>query len=307
MCENKEIMLCSSRFAERTSLEYQKAENLVYCDYLEHLLLHTLICKEAEDVRYDDKTIVKFNMNTRVDDIESIKQKDYFEELSNIMRKSSQKQGIGGVINFIAPELNDVYSGFKPSDKKSQQWRKIAYDRIINDKDVYLLIIKQFIEILYRRRFGKKYYSLIHEHHYNDNRVDSFNIVDKLTTSFNEKYGLWSSENNKAIYDEIRKVNDEVLNTCDSDGYEFNSYKDKINILDSLDMTNTLLDSQYEYINKIKDIELSKLKTDFYNKDIELSKLQAECEVSDKLCSVFFIASIILLIISIVLALMLIF
>lgn len=30
--------------AQRYPFEWQKKENIVYCDYLEHLLLHVLIC-----------------------------------------------------------------------------------------------------------------------------------------------------------------------------------------------------------------------------------------------------------------------
>lgn len=56
--------------------EWQKAPNLVYCDYLEHLFLHILIC---ENPAPDSKEVVD----------------------------------CGGIIAFTVPELNDLYSGFE--------------------------------------------------------------------------------------------------------------------------------------------------------------------------------------------------
>ena len=58
----------TKQIAELCPFEWQKKENIVYCDYLEHLLLHVLICKYPADC-------------------------------------SDTSVGIGGVINFIAPEL----------------------------------------------------------------------------------------------------------------------------------------------------------------------------------------------------------
>ena len=38
--EDKAIMLCNDKFAVNNPFEYQKAERLVYCNALEHLILH---------------------------------------------------------------------------------------------------------------------------------------------------------------------------------------------------------------------------------------------------------------------------
>lgn len=80
------------------------AKNIVYCDYLEHLFLHILICENPQAV--NNREIV----------------------------------GIGGVINFLVPELNDLYSGWVAT----QQWRKNCHDKVINDKNVYLVLLKRF-------------------------------------------------------------------------------------------------------------------------------------------------------------------
>ena len=123
------IMLSTKEFAMMCPFEWQSKENIVYCDYLEHLLLHILICKYPSP-----------------DKVEGI------------------DVGIGGVINFLVPELNDLYSGWKTS----QAWRKTCHDKVINDKDVYLALLEQFIS--------------------NEKSRDDFNIK-MLFSSFNEAYG----------------------------------------------------------------------------------------------------------------------
>ena len=57
------------------------------------------------------------------------------EEMANV--------GIGGVVNFLVPQLNDIYSGWEAK----QAWRQNCHNKIINDKAVYIEILKQFIEI----------------------------------------------------------------------------------------------------------------------------------------------------------------
>ena len=141
--EDHAIMLSTKEYALLHPFEWQSKENIVYCDYLEHLLLHVLICKyPAPD-------------------------KDPRSEV-----------GIGGVINFIVPELNDLYSGWETS----QEWRKNLHNRVINDKDVYLAILKQFIDE-YARDYGMP--------------------KEKLHSSFNNSFGIWSIRNNQELFKEI--------------------------------------------------------------------------------------------------------
>lgn len=141
--EDKMIMLSTKAFAEMCPYEWQLKENIVYCDYLEHLLLHVLICKYPSP----DKLPIA--------DV-----------------------GIGGVVNFIVPELNDLYSGWVTK----QKWRLNCHKRVEKDKDVYLAILKLFIEHVKRER----------------------NINENvLHTSFNEEFGGWSRNNNRKLYAEI--------------------------------------------------------------------------------------------------------
>lgn len=89
--------------------------------------------------------------------------------------------GIGGVVDFIVPELNDLYSGWITN----QAWRKNCHNRVLADKEVYLSILRQFIDI--------------------EETTQNFDI-DILCHSFNQRYGLWSDRKNKKLYAEIRAL-----------------------------------------------------------------------------------------------------
>lgn len=69
----KYIMLCNTKWASKHSFEYQKGENLVYCNIFEHLLLHIKI------------TLNYIKGNDRIYD--------------------GEFPGIGGVVNHIGPAI----------------------------------------------------------------------------------------------------------------------------------------------------------------------------------------------------------
>lgn len=141
--EDHAIMLSVKAHAIRHPYEWQMPESLIYCDYLEHLLLHVLICENpAVPAEVSGETV-----------------------------------GVGGVVNYIVPELNDAYSGFR----SKQGWRNICYERVLSDEEVYLLILDRFLD----RRGRDK-----------DDATD-------LLTSFNARYGIWKEENNSGIYQKI--------------------------------------------------------------------------------------------------------
>lgn len=141
--EDHAIMLSNKEYAMKNPFEWQLAENIVYCDYLEHLLLHILICEYPAE------------------------EQNMFEAV-----------GIGGIINFIVPELNDVYSGWQTG----KEWQKNCHDLIKDDKDVYLTLLKRF-------KTSCRLYPHFKE--------------DCLYTSFNERFGLWSKEQNQELFNEI--------------------------------------------------------------------------------------------------------
>lgn len=146
VCEDKAILLSNPDYALRNPKEYQDAKNLVYCDYLEHLFLHILICEKS------------------------------FEAIS-----VNQQLGIGGIISFLVPELNDVYSGYITN----QNWRYNCHKLILNDKDVYLLLLKRLKKFLPNYQF------------YND---------ESLYSSFNAKFNLWDIKRNKNIFQQISEL-----------------------------------------------------------------------------------------------------
>lgn len=144
--EDKMILLSTKEVAEKCPYEWQQKENIVYCDYLEHLLLHVLICKYPSQDRIPIADV-----------------------------------GIGGVINFIVPELNDLYSGWV----SNQSWRVKCHNRVIEDKEVYLEILRIFVNYLQEERELDK---------------------DVLHTSFNEPFGLWCKAKNSTIFAEIDQL-----------------------------------------------------------------------------------------------------
>ena len=101
--EDKAIMLCNDKFAANNPFEYQKAARLVYCNLLEHLLLH-----------------VKIAENPSLD------------------ANENELPGIGGAINFICKDLNDIYSGKEFSD----EWRKNVADKVKDNFDDYIIILR---------------------------------------------------------------------------------------------------------------------------------------------------------------------
>lgn len=144
--EDHAILLGDVNHAMKNPYEWQLPENIVYCDYLEHLFLHILICENPS-------------------------------EEQNVL----EAVGVGGVINFIVPELNDLYSGWVTA----QAWRAKCHSLVINDKNVYLTLLKRF-------KTNCKNYPF-----YTDNC---------LFTCFNEPFGLWSKEKNKALFKEIKEL-----------------------------------------------------------------------------------------------------
>ena len=89
--ENESIMLCNPAFAIHQPFAYQEGKNLVYCNYLEHLILHYKIVEE------------------------------YLETM-----KTHELVGIGGIVNFIVPEINDYFNGYD----YARDWQKKAFSLV---------------------------------------------------------------------------------------------------------------------------------------------------------------------------------
>lgn len=92
--ENKYILLSTPAFAITQPFEYQHAENLCYCNYLEHLILHMKIVEE------------------------------YLTEES--LETNNCAVGIGGINHFIIPEINDYFNGYTDY----LPWQKTAFSLV---------------------------------------------------------------------------------------------------------------------------------------------------------------------------------
>lgn len=108
--EDKAIMLSNGKYAVQNPFEYQKASRLVYCNLLEHLLLHVKI---AEEPRNPDAN-------------------------------KNELPGIGGAINFICKQLNDIYAGKEPAE----EWRKKAATLVKDNFDDYIRILRHLWSVI---------------------------------------------------------------------------------------------------------------------------------------------------------------
>lgn len=103
--EDKAILLSNDKYAPMNPFEYQKADRLVYCNYLEHLLLHILIVEKPKNIYANDNEV----------------------------------QGIGGLMTYMCPELNDLYSG----RQFQLQWKINTMSVVENDYESYIMLLKR--------------------------------------------------------------------------------------------------------------------------------------------------------------------
>lgn len=102
--EDKAIMLSNDQYAKNNPFSYQKAERLVYCNILEHLLLHIKIAEEPR----------------------------------NIFANENELPGIGGAIRLICREVNDFYDGRVPG----QAWKENIMSLIADSYDDYISMLR---------------------------------------------------------------------------------------------------------------------------------------------------------------------
>ena len=158
--EDTAILLSTKEYAQNHPIEWQYAENLVYCDLLEHMLLHILICEENkkelnEKLKFLDKH-PEFRKHFKIEIV-----------------------GIGGILNFFIPELNDFYSGWE----SRQTWQQTCHNRIRDDKKTYFELIKRVKKL--------KGYPLYDE----SGLYNSFGFLAN-----------WDKSKNEPLYEELRNL-----------------------------------------------------------------------------------------------------
>lgn len=107
--EDKAIMLSNPRYAILNPFEYQKADRLVYCNVLEHLILHIKI---VEGPRH-------------------------------LFANSFDLPGVGGAVNFLCPQINDYYNGYE----FKQQYLINLYSVIKDNFEDYIRVLEYFLDI----------------------------------------------------------------------------------------------------------------------------------------------------------------
>ena len=112
------IMLSTKEYAMVAPYEWQEAKELTYCNLLEHLYLHMLI---AEDAIYHPE--------------------NHAEDLGDV--------GIGGIVVFFIPELNDIFGGARYSAK----WKESCARAVRKHKDTYKALLSRFVETVWLIRF----------------------------------------------------------------------------------------------------------------------------------------------------------
>ncbi|MDE5766918.1 MAG: hypothetical protein K2H56_00050, partial [Malacoplasma sp.] len=105
--EDKAIMLSVTEYAIKNPFEYQYGNRLVYCNLLEHLVLHIKIVENP-----------------------------------NPNQNKNENVGIGGVFNYMIPELNDIYSGIEYSN-----WKIAVIDSVIDLKNDYFKCLEYLMKI----------------------------------------------------------------------------------------------------------------------------------------------------------------
>lgn len=115
--ENKAILLSNDKFAVNNPFEYQKANRLVYCNVLEHLILHIKIVEEPKNENANQMEI----------------------------------QGIGGAVCFICPQINDYFNGYE----FKQQYLINIFSLIENNFNDYIDILEYFLDVVEKKPIYK--------------------------------------------------------------------------------------------------------------------------------------------------------
>lgn len=142
--EDKAIMLSNSNYAINNPFDYQKASRLVYCNLLEHFLLHILI----------------------------------YEEPNPLNANQNELQGLGGAINFLCKTINDCYTDY---NFKKEYYKK-AKSLIINDFSSYVLMVKRLWNDICENNPNLKRESYINLTTNSNNEIDK-RILDAINNS----------------------------------------------------------------------------------------------------------------------------
>lgn len=143
ICEKYALYLSDSASASREPFEYQKAENLCYCNYLEHFLLHIKIAYGYEAYVKDNKILHKERTEPR-----SI----HWDTSSayNLKRMIPINVGMG----YIGYDMNELYA----SDGSKTGWKQRCYLEIKDNLEDYTDILAEHLQTAVDSFTGNKQY-----------------------------------------------------------------------------------------------------------------------------------------------------
>lgn len=107
--EDKGVALSNKEHAKNNPWEWQQGDRLVYCNLLEHLILHIKIVEYPNDEKQNPIIIC----------------------------------GVGGIVDFLVPQLNDIYSGIE----YKQQWMQALKDQVKDLENEYLQCIAYLLKL----------------------------------------------------------------------------------------------------------------------------------------------------------------
>ncbi len=108
--EDKAIMLSNDKYAPNNPFAYQLKDRLVYCNMLEHLLLHVKIAEEPRNAEANEQEL----------------------------------PGIGGAVNYICRLLNGIYDG----KEFQRDWMKIVASKVKDHFDDYICILRHLYDVI---------------------------------------------------------------------------------------------------------------------------------------------------------------
>lgn len=116
--EDKGLKLSDPRFAKLYPYDFQKADRLVYCNALEHLILHVKIIQHSVEGAFG-----------------------YIKPY-----------GFGGTLAFMVPELNDFYSGHE----YVREFEIKKFSLVAKNFDDYIKILRYLLEVVEKdERYSK--------------------------------------------------------------------------------------------------------------------------------------------------------
>lgn len=149
--EDKAYNLCNTEYALLYPFSYQKAERLVYCNYLEHLMMHIQIGKD-----------------------------NYWSEHTELKKPRDFSYFITPGVKWISEEINEVFD----KNGSTIEWRNRCFEQIKDNFEDYVYILKKFIKYIDNKYIGTREKNVVNNGDY-QKQIDI--VRKKLSTDRDQK------------------------------------------------------------------------------------------------------------------------